>query len=151
MAWGNLLFKFDGRLNRAKYWLAVLVYVAVYLVLALLNLITGDSVAVQGVGGMVELVVLISSIAVGIKRLHDRDKSGWYLILFYVVPGILVVVGVVVSLTSEDTALIGSVLWLIAAAIGVWSIVELGCLRGTIGPNQYGSDPLPPPIEPVPT
>ena len=33
--------------------------------------------------------MLISGIAVGIKRLHDRDKGGWWLLLFYVVPGLL--------------------------------------------------------------
>ncbi len=29
-------------------------------------------------------------------------------------------------------------------AISIWGFVEIGCLRGTEGPNQYGPDPLPP-------
>ena len=35
-------------------------------------------------------------------------------------------------------------LGLAAFAVGVWAFVELGCLRGTIGPNRYGPDPLEP-------
>jgi uncharacterized membrane protein YhaH (DUF805 family) len=38
----------------------------------------------------------------------------------------------------------GFVLHLVAFAITVWAFVELGCLRGTVGPNQYGPDPLGP-------
>jgi uncharacterized membrane protein YhaH (DUF805 family) len=39
---------------------------------------------------------------------------------------------------------LGFVLHLVAFAITVWAFVELGCLRGTVGPNQYGPDPLEP-------
>jgi uncharacterized membrane protein YhaH (DUF805 family) len=38
----------------------------------------------------------------------------------------------------------GFVLHLVGFAITVWAFVELGCLRGTVGPNQYGPDPLEP-------
>jgi uncharacterized membrane protein YhaH (DUF805 family) len=38
----------------------------------------------------------------------------------------------------------GLVLHLVGFAITVWAFVELGCLRSTVGPNQYGPDPLEP-------
>jgi uncharacterized membrane protein YhaH (DUF805 family) len=38
----------------------------------------------------------------------------------------------------------GFVLHLVSFAITVWAFVELGCLRGTVGPNRYGPDPLEP-------
>jgi uncharacterized membrane protein YhaH (DUF805 family) len=38
----------------------------------------------------------------------------------------------------------GIILHLVSFAITIWAIVELGFLRGTIGPNRYGPDPLPP-------
>jgi uncharacterized membrane protein YhaH (DUF805 family) len=60
------------------------------------------------------------------------------------VPGILLVASIAVGTTMEDSITIAGVLGLIAFAIGVWAFVELGCLRGTIGPNRYGSDPLEP-------
>lgn len=33
---------------------------------------------------------------------------------------------------------------LVSLALSLWAFVELGCLRGTIGPNQYGADPIAP-------
>ena len=97
---------------------------------------------------MVGIVILITSVAIGIKRLHDRDKSGWYLLLFYVVPGILMTAAVGMYVTMEDATLVSTVLGLATVAIGVWAFVELGCLRGTVGPNHYGPDPIAPPAVP---
>ena len=144
MDWGHLFFKFNGRTNRAKFWIAALVYFVINTVLAILGYATDQSGVFQAINGMLGIVLLISSIAVGIKRLHDRDKSGWYLVLFYIVPSILVVAGVVVGMTIEESTMIISILGLLAFAIGVWAFVELGCLRGTIGVNQYGPDPVAP-------
>jgi uncharacterized membrane protein YhaH (DUF805 family) len=36
----------------------------------------------------------------------------------------------------------GTVVYLLGAAVLIWAIVELGCLRGTEGPNRFGPDPL---------
>jgi uncharacterized membrane protein YhaH (DUF805 family) len=142
MDWGNLFFKFSGRINRAKYWLAVLIYFAIYIVLAAFGYVTDDSAIYQAINGMLNIVIFISSLAVGVKRLHDRGKSGWYLVLFYIVPGVLVTAGIVVGTVMEESIVIASVLGLAAFVVGVWAFVELGCLRGTIGANQYGPDPL---------
>ena len=57
-------------------------------------------------------------------------------------PASLVTAGMVIGTIMEDSIVIASVLGLAAFAIGVWAFVELGCLRGTIGANQYGPDPL---------
>jgi uncharacterized membrane protein YhaH (DUF805 family) len=101
-----------------------------------------QSVAFQAVNGMIGIVIFISSLAVGVKRLHDRDKSGWYLILFYVVPTVLVVIAMVLGMTMEDSLIVAGILGVIAAGIGIWAFIEIGCLRGTVGPNPYGPDPL---------
>ncbi len=77
-------------------------------------------------------------LALGAKRLHDRDKSAWWLLLFYFVPGIL---GTTADRIGGGT---GIILHIAGFAITVWAFVELGCLRGTVGPNQYGPDPLAP-------
>jgi uncharacterized membrane protein YhaH (DUF805 family) len=74
-------------------------------------------------------------LALGVKRLHDRNKSGWWLLLFWVLPGILQGVG-------EQVGTAGIVLSLAGLGISIWGLVEMGFLRGTVGPNQYGSDPL---------
>ena len=77
-------------------------------------------------------------LAIGAKRLHDRDKSAWWLVVFYAIPTILSAA----ADQTEDLTLV--ILHLMSFAISVWAFVELGCLRGTIGPNQYGPDPLEP-------
>jgi uncharacterized membrane protein YhaH (DUF805 family) len=152
MDWGHLFFKFSGRINRAKFWIAALVYAVISIIFAVLSYVTDQSGAVQAVGGIVNLVVFISSLAVGVKRLHDREKSGWYLVLFYIVPSVLVGAAAVMGMTMEDSTMIAGILGLIAFAIGVWAFVELGCLRGTAGPNRFGPDPIgaiggmPPPV-----
>lgn len=143
MDWGNLFFKFSGRINRAKYWIAALVYFVINVVFSVIGALT-ESIAFQALNGMVSIVLLISALAVGIKRLHDRDKSGWYLVLFYIVPGILITVAVAMYMTMDDATTVSTVLGLITVGIGVWAFVELGCLRGTVGANKYGPDPIAP-------
>jgi uncharacterized membrane protein YhaH (DUF805 family) len=144
MDWGYLFFKFDGRVNRARFWIAALVFAVINVVLAILGYVMDQSVVFQALNSMLGIVILIASIAVGVKRLHDRNKSGWYLLLFYLVPSILVVIGVLIGAFMEDSTIIATVLGLLAFAIGVWAFVEMGCLRGTIGVNQYGPDPVAP-------
>jgi uncharacterized membrane protein YhaH (DUF805 family) len=83
---------------------------------------------------MIALAMIVSGCIVGIKRLHDRNKSGWWLLLFYLLSGVLDVVGMTGKLPLLFE--LGSV------AISIWALVELGCLRGTAGTNEYGPDPL---------
>ena len=142
---GNLLFTFKGRINRAKYWLAMLIWCVVWA--AVLGAGFGGEMG-AGFGGemiagnagaiLIAIILLllvtsgVSGVAVGIKRLHDRDKSGWWLLIFYLLPAVFDGIGR------------GGVpaLSLVAFAISIWGFVELGCLRGTDGPNTYGPDPL---------
>jgi len=145
---GNLLFSFEGRINRAKYWLAVLIYVVASVIVAMFGIALGqDSIAVALLNAIVGIGSFISGIMVGIKRLHDRDRSGWLLLVFYIVPGVLVALALLLGIWGVASQSMGSmatasVLCLVAFGIGVWAFVELGCLRGTIGPNRYGPDPL---------
>jgi uncharacterized membrane protein YhaH (DUF805 family) len=143
MDWKALLFTFGGRLNRGKYWLGVLivalVYVAAALVFWILYSILGETVGavIGGIAAAAAFVaVLWAGIAIAIKRLHDREKSGWWLLLFGLLPAIL---------SGAGSALggIGIVLSLASLAISIWGFVEIGCLKGTTGPNMYGPDPLP--------
>jgi uncharacterized membrane protein YhaH (DUF805 family) len=150
MNWGHLFFKFNGRANRAKYWIAALVYAVISIVFTILSYLTDESTTVQLVSGVVNLVVFISGLAVGVKRLHDRDKSGWYLLLFYIVPAVLIGTALAMSMIMEDSTILAAVLWLVAVAIMVWAFVELACLRGTVGSNRFGPDPLMPAAMPPP-
>jgi uncharacterized membrane protein YhaH (DUF805 family) len=145
---GNLLFSFQGRINRAKFWLAIVIYLVASLILSTLGLVLGpDSLALSLLNMVIGIASLISGIAVGIKRLHDRNRSGWLLLVFYIVPGVLLTVALVLGfygMASDSPGSVGAavILGLVGVAIGIWAVIELGCLRGTIGSNRYGPDPL---------
>lgn len=121
----DLLFSFQGRANRAKFWLVALAILIVEMVLfaAIFGgaALSGDPERMAAAAGPLASIVLVIfiviatwiSIAVAVKRYHDRNKSGWW-VLIVLVP----VIG------------------------GLWYLIECGFLRGTTGPNDYGPDPL---------
>ena len=134
MSIGTLLFSFRGRINRMPYWLASL---AVLIVMAVPFALVAASGLWQS--AMLLLLLLIpliwTGVALAVKRLHDRNKSAWWLVIFYVLPGILEGIGEF----AGDAAV---VLLIASSALSIWALVELGFLRGTAGPNDYGPDPL---------
>jgi uncharacterized membrane protein YhaH (DUF805 family) len=147
MDWVNLLFGTEGRINRAKYWLAVLVYLLVWMVAgAIVHAAAPRSIAPLA-NSLVALAIVVSGAFVVIKRLHDRGKLGWWLIPLHIAPGILLFGGfmmalMAIPLKSADALVAGYLVSLAGLALFVWALVELACLRGTVGPNEYGSDPL---------
>lgn len=81
------------------------------------------------------LIFFIVSIPLAAKRLHDRNKSAWWVLFFYFGPFVL-------SYGIEALSVLDVVRGLGSLAILLWGIVELGILRGTVGPNRFGPDPL---------
>jgi uncharacterized membrane protein YhaH (DUF805 family) len=140
MDWGHLLFGYRGRINRAKYLLAALIYVVALIVAAVAGYAIGGLAALIVAFVVVGIGCFVSGVMVGIERLHDRNKSGAWLLLFYVVPPILDRIG---RPSGGDDF---GILSIISLAISLWALVELGFLRGTIGPNDFGPDPLGPPV-----
>lgn len=127
MEWMLMPFRryaeFSGRSRRKEYWMFVLFMVLVYFALAVVLTVLGLSGDTEGslfgAGGGVMLIILllfglaviIPSIAVQVRRFHDQDKSGWFVLLNLIpyIGGIIVLVFM--------------------------------CLEGTKGPNRYGPDP----------
>jgi uncharacterized membrane protein YhaH (DUF805 family) len=139
------LFTARGRTNRAKFWLAMLVYLLVYGVAGgvfYLLYVQGMTMTGIAIAGVVYLVSIVSSIFVSIRRLHDRDKSGHWLWLFYLVPGILSGIGSAMMELNPQATLVAIVPSVVSIGIYIWAIVELGFLRGTQGANRFGPDPL---------
>ena len=147
----SIFFGFSGRINRAKYWgYSILLTLILCLLLAALIAIGVSMHAANNVPLLIGLIVLgvamsigilVSQVAIGVKRLHDRGKTGWWLFLYYFVPGALQQP----QAWDQSRALaIGVSIFLALAALGImiWSFIDLGCLRGTEGPNAYGPDPL---------
>jgi uncharacterized membrane protein YhaH (DUF805 family) len=155
----QVLFGFHGRINRAKYWLAALFWIVVDIVVfgVIAGMVAKDILALGpqvsaedivrvilsfGLGIILFITVvvvpmIVSSFAVGIKRLHDRDQSGWWILLFYFGPAVASALG-----QNSGSGASSLVLSLVSLGISIWAIVVLGFLRGTRGPNRYGPDPL---------
>ena len=126
--WVAFLLPFDGRVGRKDYWLKyVLVFVPMNFCAMLpiwapviarwLSSDVGENFVAYVPPWMLltYLVSLWAYFSVSIRRCHDRNHSGWFLLV-----GLIPFVG------------------------GVWLLIELGFLRGTAGRNGYGEDPLAP-------
>ena len=144
----------SGRTNRAKFWLAILIYMVVYAAALVLFYLMGQMAIPTGLSiamiAVVAIALTVSSALVSIRRLHDRDKSGHWLWLLYGVPTVLNGAGNVLMMTNPEAVVTGGMdvliilglLTLVSLGFMIWVIVELGCLRGTEGPNRFGPDPL---------
>lgn len=115
MTVGEILFSFDGRIGRQTYWLAYLCSVMV----AVTVMLTAALVGLPEDLFMILMLVLYLplgwiGLAISVKRWHDRNKSGWWVLI-----GLVPYIG------------------------GLWQLVECGFLEGTYGSNDYGADPIP--------
>jgi len=109
---------FQGRSRRKEYWFFVLFIIIVAVVLGLVEGILGMSGTVGGAYGPLTLIfllaIIVPSIAVQVRRFHDQDKSGWFVLL-----GLIPFIGGLIVLVFMF-------------------------LEGTRGPNRFGPDPKDP-------
>lgn len=109
MVW--LFARFDGRIGREVFWLGNIFLVAVLAVVLrpTVDPETGE-VALQsgGIGVLLIIAAMISSLAIGAKRLHDLNASGLFAVL------------------------------LLVPLVSVVATIALGVVPGTRGPNKYG-------------
>jgi uncharacterized membrane protein YhaH (DUF805 family) len=133
-------FAFRGRIGRSQYWSLTGLYLLV-LIVGLITFIAIGFVVHAGAGDAITLAmvpigiafVLAMSVAiagVGIRRLHDRGRSGYWLLLYYCVP----------LWASRHAGLDAAGLVCLAVTIGVasWALVDLGVLRGDAASNSFG-------------
>ncbi|MFQ1892129.1 DUF805 domain-containing protein [Aeromonas veronii] len=100
---------FSGRARRTEYWMFVLCNVIVMLLLGMVDkLIGGDN---ELVSSIYSLAVLLPSLAVAARRLHDTDRSAWWLLL-----GLIPIIGTLV-------------------------LIYFMVCNGQQGPNRFGDDP----------
>lgn len=139
----DLLLSTEGRINRLRFWIGMLI--VIFLSTALYYLILATAGPTQ-TGVMLAVLTAFALAypyyAVMAKRFQDRDK-----------PGLMALIGIVPYYTlnllytfrildlNAPTEL-SSILDVIIALIALWILVELGCLKGSAGPNRYGPDPL---------
>ena len=121
--------QFSGRSRRKEYWMFALFLLIIYIIAMALDSMlgfgttsryadvtdTGAAVGVNSTGGIITMLTMLAmflpSLAVGIRRLHDTDRSGWWLLI-----GLIPLIGGIVLLVFY-------------------------CSDGTKGPNRFGPDP----------
>ncbi|MBI5646732.1 MAG: DUF805 domain-containing protein [Ignavibacteriae bacterium] len=86
MSWYLAVLKkyadFSGRARRKEYWMFFLVNFLVYVVLSIIAMMSIEMALVMSLIQLLYyLAVLIPSIAVGVRRMHDTGRSGWWLLV----------------------------------------------------------------------
>jgi uncharacterized membrane protein YhaH (DUF805 family) len=139
MDWAYLFNNFDGRIGRKTFWIA--------LIIVMIADLTGHFVAetIQGdrLSAIVDLALIYPYFAVTVKRAHDRDLPVWMLIAFFAAGAFLDLLTVLqLAGTDEQPSTLSLFVALPFTVFGLALLVELGFRRGTVGPNQYGPDPV---------
>jgi uncharacterized membrane protein YhaH (DUF805 family) len=135
------LLRFDGRLSRLGFWRN-------YLTLAIALTVTwGIALFVMmHFGGLAAVLllpmpfILVSLIAISIRRLHDRGKTGWWVAPFVILPEI-VALDVHAETAGASPRVFLALLSLATIMLGLWGWVEIGFRRGTRGTNRFGDEP----------
>lgn len=105
---------FTGRARRREYWFFALINILIVFILAFIDNATGTLSAERGIGllsGLYSLVVFLPGLGVSIRRLHDSNRSGWWMLISFI-------------------PLIGFIVLLVFMLLG-----------STPGNNQYGANP----------
>lgn len=167
MNWTSVPFSFDGRINRGRFWCVIVFVMVAMLAFGGMVVAVGSfgngpksfSVNVYDVFALVDpawykslprlnipfavfhlaatLLVLWIYLAACVKRLHDRGRSGWWMLLYFAVPGLYNRFAGWLPDSDVTTAIGVGVMLLV-----IWNVIELGFLRGTAGTNPYGQNPL---------
>lgn len=103
---------FSGRAARSEYWFWILFVFLVSIVGVLIDTMILGNAQTFPATNLVNLALLLPELGVAVRRLHDRDRSGWWLFL-----GLIPLIGAIILI--------------------VWF-----CMKGTTGPNRFGPDPL---------
>ena len=103
---------FSARAIRSEYWYWTLFYILLIIVTSVIDIAIVGPGQYGPVTTITYLATFLPALAVSIRRLHDLDRTGWWILLALI-------------------PLIGAIILL------VWY-----CMRGTVGPNRFGPDPL---------
>jgi len=136
---------FSGRAPRAEYWWFWLGYMALNIVIQILTRIS----TMFGLLGLVYLALIIPMIAVGVRRLHDTNRSGWWL-LAPAVPyliGFALIFPAIMSGTASANPFLNfgpAMVFMLIGFVMAIAVFVFTVLPGTKGANRFGPDPYDP-------
>ena len=142
---------FQGRSNRKRFWLTGLSIFGLVMVSVLITMTAAEFLPFLALVGIpVFLVFVVALFANGARRLHDRNKSAWWLVLFYLLPTVLELPFRLSEYgPPDDFQAAAALLAVLGLPFSLWGLVEMGFLKGTAGPNRFGENPLEAPREPA--
>jgi uncharacterized membrane protein YhaH (DUF805 family) len=136
------LFSATGRVSRLGFWRFQVVQSVAAAVAWCLTVFTTMA---GGWLGLVPLLLIVpvvaAAIALSIRRLHDRNRSGWWILPFSLGPYLLLGAAHLLGEHGSAGLLAALPLSLGGLALAVWAWIELGFRRGTRGPNRFGLPP----------
>ncbi len=158
--------QFNGRSRRMEYWMFLLFSIIVGIVTGVIDLMLGfgrtsSFAGPTGAGAsfvshgpinlITSLALFIPSLAVSVRRLHDTDRTGWWILVPIVLYGVgaMVLIGGLMSRTAGSIAGMGALaivggLAMFAGFIAAIVLLVFFCMPGTAGLNRFGPDPLDP-------
>jgi len=133
---------FEGRAARTPFWHYVLVYIVIYIALAIVDRILWTG----ALRGLYSLALFLPTLGITVRRLHDTGKSGWWALLM-AVPAVISILAAISFFIGALGALLGLFLLFgtllpIAGLAALAALIYLCAQPGTPGPNQYGPDPM---------
>jgi uncharacterized membrane protein YhaH (DUF805 family) len=139
MDWAYLLNGFHGRIGRRTFWIAMAAVAGAEIAAHLFaQQFQGDRL-----GAIIDLAFTYPEFAIALKRGHDRNLPVWLLAVFFAAGALLDLLTVLGwAGTDEAPSAPALVIAVPFTVVGLALLVELGLRRGTVGPNQYGPDPL---------
>lgn len=146
---------FTGRASRPEYWWYVLALVIAFVVIRIVEGIFGVSHMIFYTYGplsaLLWLATIVPSLAVATRRLHDTDRSGWWLLICVVPYGLMALAGIMAFMGGGLLAMFGMASLIgFVALIGALLLLYFMVLPGTPGQNRYGAPPLPLNVTAVP-
>lgn len=135
---------FTGRAPRAEYWWYALALIIAFVVLSIIESILGLKGMIGGMygplTGLLWLATFVPGLAVGVRRLHDTNRSGWWLLLM--VPYALTAILAFIAFASGSFAGLASAGFLgIIGMLCALGLLVLMVLPSTPGDNRYGPNP----------
>ena len=151
---------FSGRAQRSQFWWFILFAWISSSILSYIPLTwnsTSNLSFIPIVGQVYSLALILPSLAVTVRRLHDTNRSGWWLLAIWipVLGGLIIGIVIGMAFVAADESgfgvvglLIGLILGLLVGSV-VSLVISLVLLvpAGTVGPNRYGPDPLQPEVD----
>ncbi len=138
-------FVFSGRARRKEFWFFVLFSTIISILLSVVDVMVGTYNTFSGTGllsQLYSLAVFIPYIAVTVRRLHDINKSGWWIMMPL---GVIIIVGifaaiVIPSMGENASPVVGVFIGLVSLASMITMLVFL-VTDSDQGPNKYGENP----------